>query len=110
MLVGRDDGLFEVYGYNDMDEPVLKFSHVSTVRVCLSTYLSESLSVWQTRRAFGRKNSAPALLNRGETSQPGLSQNNGCKTLLQHSSLEEKPANLGYHGIMVVKLCSSTPH
>jgi hypothetical protein len=28
----------------------------------------------------------------------------GCKTLVQHSSLEVKPANLGYLGIMAVKL------
>ncbi|XP_019647281.1 PREDICTED: Bardet-Biedl syndrome 7 protein homolog [Branchiostoma belcheri] len=27
LLVGRDDGLVEVFGYNETDEPVLRFSH-----------------------------------------------------------------------------------
>ena len=29
LLVGRDDGLVEVYGYDETDEPVLRYSHVS---------------------------------------------------------------------------------
>ena len=28
LLVGRDDGLVEIYGYDEMDEPVLKHSVV----------------------------------------------------------------------------------
>ena len=28
LLVGRDDGLVEVYGYDETDEPVSRFSHV----------------------------------------------------------------------------------
>jgi hypothetical protein len=28
----------------------------------------------------------------------------GCKTLLQHSSIKGKPANLGYRGLMAIKL------
>ncbi len=30
IIVGRDDGVVEVYGFEDTDEPRLKFSHVST--------------------------------------------------------------------------------
>ena len=29
ILVGRDDGVVEVYGFDDSDEPRLKFTHVS---------------------------------------------------------------------------------
>ena len=29
LLVGRDDGLVEIYGYDETDEPVLRYSHVS---------------------------------------------------------------------------------
>ena len=29
LLIGRDDGLVEVYGYDEGDEPVLRFSQVS---------------------------------------------------------------------------------
>ena len=28
LLVGRDDGMIQVYGYDDTDEPVLRFSQV----------------------------------------------------------------------------------
>jgi len=36
MLVGRDDGQVEVYGYNDAGEPVLRFSQVlSLCMVCV---------------------------------------------------------------------------
>ncbi len=30
LLVGRDDGLVEIYGYDEMDEPILRHSHVSS--------------------------------------------------------------------------------
>ena len=33
LLVGRDDGLVEIYGYDEMDEPVLKHSVVRMVFV-----------------------------------------------------------------------------
>ena len=29
LIVGRDDGLVEVYGYDEMDEPILRYQHVS---------------------------------------------------------------------------------
>ena len=29
IVVGRDDGVLEVYGFEDSDEPRLKFTHVS---------------------------------------------------------------------------------
>ena len=31
LLVGRDDGLVEIYGYDETDEPVSRFNHVSTL-------------------------------------------------------------------------------
>ena len=34
LLVGRDDGLMEVYGYDESDEPVLRFSQVCLRKVC----------------------------------------------------------------------------
>ena len=37
LLVGRDDGLVEVYGYDETDEPVSRFSHV-----CITEYLAIS--------------------------------------------------------------------
>ena len=35
LLIGRDDGLLEVYGYDEADEPVLRFSQVSEDSVSL---------------------------------------------------------------------------
>ena len=32
IIVGRDDGVVEVYGFEDNDEPRLKFTHVSMWR------------------------------------------------------------------------------
>lgn len=32
VLVGRDDGLVEVYGFDEMDEPVHRFKQVSQVK------------------------------------------------------------------------------
>ena len=29
LIVARDDGLIEIYGYDETDEPVLKYNHVS---------------------------------------------------------------------------------
>ena len=29
LLLGRDDGLVQVYSFSDMEEPTLRFSHVS---------------------------------------------------------------------------------
>ena len=28
LIVGRDDGQVEIYGYDEMDEPLLRYSHV----------------------------------------------------------------------------------
>ena len=39
ILVGRDDGVVEVYGLDDSDEPRLKFTHV---RYLFITVLSDS--------------------------------------------------------------------
>ena len=35
IIVGRDDGVVEVYGFEDSDEPRLQFTHVSPVCVCV---------------------------------------------------------------------------
>ena len=29
LIVSRDDGLVEIYGYDETDEPILRYSHVS---------------------------------------------------------------------------------
>ena len=29
LVIGRDDGIVEVYGYDEADEPVLRFTQVS---------------------------------------------------------------------------------
>jgi len=34
LLVGRDDGRVEVYGYNDAGEPVVRFSQVNVLCLC----------------------------------------------------------------------------
>ena len=31
LIVGRDDGVIEVYGYDSMDNPVLKYTYVSII-------------------------------------------------------------------------------
>ena len=31
LLVGRDDGMIQVFGYDDTDEPVLRFSQVNNL-------------------------------------------------------------------------------
>ena len=35
LLVGRDDGNVEVYGYDEMDEPILRYTHVSSRIICV---------------------------------------------------------------------------
>ena len=51
IVVGRDDGVVEVYGFEDSDEPRLKFTHVSghpcplysSVCVCAHMYVQSYL-------------------------------------------------------------------
>ena len=42
VLVGRDDGLVEVYGFDEMDEPVHRFKEVTR----LSKHTQRCLSQW----------------------------------------------------------------
>lgn len=47
VLVGRDDGLVEVYGFDEMDEPVHRFKQVTRLRkfVFTTTY-TKLLESW----------------------------------------------------------------
>ena len=36
VLIGRDDGTVQVYGFNEMDEPVHRFKYVSRLLVMCS--------------------------------------------------------------------------
>jgi len=40
LLVGRDDGQVEVYGYSDAGEPVLRFSQVCSFSVLLLGFVN----------------------------------------------------------------------
>lgn len=38
LLVGRDDGQVEVYGFTDADEPVKRFTHVIIIKAFLASF------------------------------------------------------------------------
>lgn len=36
VLIGRDDGLVEVFGFDEMEEPVQRYSQVCTLKLMIS--------------------------------------------------------------------------
>lgn len=43
VLIGRDDGLVEVYGFDEMDEPVHRFKQVNPLHFTVSTHILHSV-------------------------------------------------------------------
>lgn len=40
LILGRDDGQVEIYSFDEADEPVLRFSHVSFLVLLCKLYVS----------------------------------------------------------------------